>query len=184
MARSMKLHIITASQARRSSAHAGHDADKMIRMTTQSKPAIRKGAAKKFVDGYLAYLLARASFLISSEFHDLLSRQGIAVMHWRILAILDDGPLSVKDLARTTLRKQPMVSRNVDRLVQLALLRREVDVGDRRSIKVSLTPSGARLARKLKHLAKEHEASVLAPLGASHARALIADLTRLIELHA
>lgn len=140
--------------------------------------------SERFIDGYLAYVLARASFLISSEFHEILARQRIPVMRWRILAVLSDGPLSVTELARIALRKQPMVSRNVDRMAQLGLLRRDVDVADRRSIRISLTPKGQRLVRTLQTLAKEHEAAVLEPLGGANARALMTMLTRLIELHA
>lgn len=151
-----------------------------------SKALARSGRnpAARFTDGYLAYVLARASHLISSEFHQMLARQRIPAMRWRILAVLSDGPLSVTELARIAICKQPMVSRNVDRMTQMGLLRRDVDVTDRRSIRVSLTPKGQRLVRKLQALAKEHEAAVLEPLGDENARALMAMLTRLIELHA
>lgn len=104
-------------------------------------------------------------------------------MQWRILAVLSDGPLSVTELARIALRKQPMVSRNVDRMAQMGLLRRDVDVADRRSVLIRQTAKGQRLARTLQMLAKEHEAAVLEPLGAANAQALMTMLTRLIELH-
>lgn len=138
----------------------------------------------RFIDSYLAYVLARASFLISKQFREMLDKQNISAMQWRILAILSDEPVSVSELARISLRKQPMVSRNVDRMEQAGLLKRNIDIADRRSVRVSLTPKGRRLAHTLRTLAKEHEMAVLAPLGGDNARALMAMLTRLIELHA
>lgn len=153
-------------------------------MNSTPEAHIGKNPSSRFTDSYLAYVLAKASHLISSEFHEMLARQRIPVMRWRILAVLSDGPLSVTELARVAICKQPMVSRNVDRMEQMGLLRRDVDVTDRRSIRVSLTPKGLRLVRRLQALAKGHEAAVLEPLGEANAHALMAMLTRLIELHA
>ncbi|MCL4745110.1 MAG: MarR family transcriptional regulator [Burkholderiaceae bacterium] len=153
-------------------------------MKAKAEPQNPNNPAERFTDSYLAYVLARASFLISNEFHEMLARQRIPVMRWRILAVLSDGALSVTELARIAMCKQPMVSRNVDRMAQLGLLRRDVDVTDRRSIRVSLTPKGQQLVRRLHALAKEHEAAVLEPLGVGNARALMAMLKKLIELHA
>lgn len=152
-------------------------------MNERLKADAGQGAAVRFVDGYLAYLLARASHLISGEFHKTLARQRILVMHWRILVILSDGPLSVMELARVALNKQPTVSRAVDRVERLGLLKRATDVADRRSIRVSITPKGRRLVRKLMEQAKTHEAAVLAPLGTANARTLLTMLQKLIELH-
>lgn len=159
-----------------------HETSTIDRMKPKSEGS--GGTNERFIDGYLAYTLAHASFLISSEFHAMLARQRIPAMRWRILAVLSDGSLSVTELARIALCKQPMVSRNVDRMEQLGLLRRDVDITDRRSIRISLTPKGQRLVRTLRTLAKEHEAAVLAPLGEHNARTLMAMLAKLIELHA
>ena len=41
----------------------------------------RARAVPRFVDGYLPYLLARASYLISEEFHATLEEKRIPVMH-------------------------------------------------------------------------------------------------------
>lgn len=152
-------------------------------MKTRLEPAVAEGGAARFVDSYLAYLLARASHLISAESHRTMAEQRIPVMRWRILVILNDGPLAMMELARVALNKQPTVSRNVDRMERLGLLRRATHVTDRRSIRVSITPKGRRLVRKLMKLAKDHEAAVLAPLGAANARTLMRVLQKLIELH-
>lgn len=145
--------------------------------------AIANGQKTRFVDGYLAYLLAHASFLISNEFHATLARQRIPVMHWRVLASLNEGALSVKELADIAQCKQPTMSRVIDRMERLKLLQRTVDANDRRSIRVTATPKGMRLVRKLIRLAKEHERTVLAPLGEAEGSKLLNMLKNLIELH-
>lgn len=181
----MILHIMTTPRThppRIDDAFGSHETQSPSRMKAKAEPR-SSDPSRRFIDGYLAYVLARASSLISSEFHEMLARQRISPMHWRILAVLSDGPLSVTELARIALRKQPMVSRNVDRMVQMGLLRRDVDMADRRSIRIRPTAKGQRLMRTLQTLAKEHEAAVLEPLGAANAQALMTMLTRLIELH-
>ena len=42
----------------------------------------------RFVDHYLAALLAQASHLISSEFHTVVRANGLSVSEWRVLASL------------------------------------------------------------------------------------------------
>lgn len=144
---------------------------------------LESGRRRRFVDEYLAYLLARASFLISSEFHDTLARQRIPVMYWRVLVSLNEGALSVKELADIAQCKQPTMSRVIDRMERAQLLRRNIDTSDRRSIRITATPKGRHLVQKLMKLAKEHEDAVLAPLGEADGRKLLNVLQKLIELH-
>jgi DNA-binding MarR family transcriptional regulator len=138
----------------------------------------------RFVDGYLPYLLARTSHLISGEFHAMLAKKRIPVMHWRVLCSLLEAPMSVSQLADVVIAKQPTVSKLLARMEQQGLIVRESDAADRRSITVRITPAGERLTQPLVRLAKRHEASVLEPLGAEQARALVAVLRRLIADHA
>ena len=69
-------------------------------------------AAERFVDSYLAALLAQASQLISSEFHEVVRRHGLSVSEWRVLASLagSDG-ISIGQLAQLALQKQPTMTR-------------------------------------------------------------------------
>ena len=56
-------------------------------LNTMTLPVAEPQAAR-FVDDYLLYLMARASHLISSEFHEQLRRRGVSVPVWRVLACL------------------------------------------------------------------------------------------------
>ena len=54
----------------------------------------------RFVDDYLAYLLAAASARVSAEFHEEVKRARLSVPKWRVLASLADGaPSTVGELA-------------------------------------------------------------------------------------
>ncbi len=138
-----------------------------------------------FIDDYLAYLLARASHLISHEFHAVARRAGVSVLQWRVLATLADGkPRSVGAVALITLTPQSTLTRVADRMGEQGLLVRLDGSTDRRITQLQITPEGKKLAQRLVKQARLHEAAVLAPLGEAEAAALKRALHQLIALHA
>lgn len=141
-------------------------------------------AKPPFIDDYLAYLLARASRLVSSEFHATLGERGIAIMHWRVMAALYDAPMTMSSLADIALLQLPTISKLVQRMEREDLVNRSVDAADRRRVLVALTKRGRRVAAPLVRLARHHERSVLEPFGARDSRMLIDVLKRLIASHA
>ena len=142
-------------------------------------------AAEPFIDGYLAYLLARASQLISAEFHVVVRRSRLPVLQWRVLATLADGQaLSVGEVAAIVLVPQSTATRVAERMVQAGLLLRADDAQDRRITRVRLSAAGLKLAARLVAQARAHEAAVVDALGADDARQLKRLLLRLIEQHA
>ena len=75
-------------------------------------------AAAPFIDGYLAYLLARASHLISAEFHVVVRRSRLPVLQWRVLATLADGQVSsIGEVAAIILVPQSTLTRVAARMV-------------------------------------------------------------------
>jgi DNA-binding MarR family transcriptional regulator len=137
-----------------------------------------------FIDGYLAYLLAQASHLISHEFHAVVRSSGLSVLQWRVLATLADGSTrSVGEVATIALTPQSTLTRVVDRMSELGLVKRVADGLDRRVTRLRITPKGARMSRKLVEMAREHEATVLAPMDAAQAAAFKSALLQLIETH-
>ncbi|MES2759156.1 MAG: MarR family transcriptional regulator [Pseudomonadota bacterium] len=142
------------------------------------------GEPERFVDSYLAYLLARTSRLISAEFHAELAARQVPTMHWRVLVTLYDGAMHVTDLAQIVLEKQPTMSKVIDRMEKLGLVRRQPGLADRRSTLVSITEEGIRVVKPLLKLARKHERDVLAPLGDKNAKVLVEVLKKLIALHA
>jgi DNA-binding MarR family transcriptional regulator len=147
----------------------------------RAAPQVANDAPGRFVAGYLPYLLARASHLISGEFHRQLQAQRVPVMAWRVMASLWDGPMSAREVADIILQKQPTVSKLLERLERQGLVQREPDADDRRRIVVSLSPHGRAVAGPLIEAAREHERAVLEPFGAANAATLVAVLQRLID---
>lgn len=138
-----------------------------------------------FIDGYLAYLLARASHLISTEFHGVVRRARLPVLQWRVLATLADGQVSsIGEVADIVLVPQSTLTRVAARMAQAGLLLRADDAQDRRITRVRLSAAGLKLAARLVAQARAHEAAVVDALGADDARQLKRLLLRLIEQHA
>ena len=94
---------------------------------TASQPPAR------FIDGYLAYLLAQASSRISREFHLEVEAAGLSVTEWRVLASLfgSDGE-RIGALAQRALTKQPTLSKVVQRMEADGLVERNGARKDRR----------------------------------------------------
>ena len=120
-------------------------------------------APRRFIDDYLAYLLARASHLVSRQFHAQLKPRGMAVPVWRVLSTLSDGDgLPVTELAKVTLFKQPTLTKVIDRMSKQGLVERRASERDRRKVLVYITPKGRALLGDLLVRAKQHERDVLA----------------------
>ncbi|GBD43188.1 putative HTH-type transcriptional regulator YusO [bacterium HR40] len=127
----------------------------------------------RFVDDYLAYLLARASHLVSSAHHARLARRGVPVGVWRVLATLSDGvPMTVGELAERCLMKQPTLTKLLDRMERDGLVRRLSVPEDRRKVRVAITTEGERRVAPLLREAKACEREVLAQLSEGEAVAL------------
>ncbi|MFM7025479.1 MAG: MarR family winged helix-turn-helix transcriptional regulator [Limnohabitans sp.] len=141
-------------------------------------------AAQGFVDDYLAYLLARASHLISSEFHAVVEASGLSLLEWRVMASLSGKKaLSVGDLTDIVLAKQPTVTKLVGRMQEAGWVRRIDAPHDKRQSLVSLTASGRRKVVPLLVKAKAHEEQVMAQLGQAQSVQLKRVLERLIAEH-
>jgi DNA-binding MarR family transcriptional regulator len=139
-------------------------------------------AEKEFVDSYLPYLLARASFSISSEFHAQVEAAGFTVSEWRILASLSGvKQRTVGELADIVLAKQPTVTKMVLRMASEELVSRTPCTQDKRLAWVSITPKGKKLVMPLLKKAALHEKQVLATLGASQSHTLKSVLQNLIR---
>ena len=138
-------------------------------------------AEKEFVDSYLLYLLARASFSISSEFHAQVEAAGFTVSEWRILASLSGvKQRTVGELADIVLAKQPTVTKMVLRMADQGLVMRTACTQDKRQAWVSLTPKGKKTVQPILKNAALHEKQILESLGDVQSKALKVILQKLI----
>ncbi len=87
--------------------------------------------ADRFIDGYLSYLLARASHTVYREFHAQVQAAGLGSLEWRLLATLSDGDgLTIGELAREILAQQPTLTKLVQRMEKAGWVRRGADPAD------------------------------------------------------
>lgn len=136
---------------------------------------------KEFVDSYLPYLLARASFMISSEFHAEVEDAGLTVAEWRILASLSGVERrTIGELADIVLAKQPTLTKMVLRMASENLVKRTPCTQDKRQSWVSLTGQGKKRVTPLLKKAALHEQKVLKLLGSEHSTSLKTILQQLI----
>lgn len=132
-----------------------------------------KGAAPRFVDGYLGYLLGQANHALYKNFDAQVRAAGLSSIEWRVLATLHDSePLTVSQLAHEVLSKQPTITKLVQRMGEQGWVQLLADPADQRRTLVSVTPAGRRTVKPLVEKARTHEATVLRALGAAEKSAL------------
>lgn len=135
----------------------------------------------RFVDGYLAYLLALASHRVSEEFHREVEAAGLTIAEWRVLASLTGREQeSISTLTHLTLTKQPTLSKIIQRMEQQGLVQRHDTDADRRKTLVSLTAAGREKTQQHVQQAMRHQAEVLKPLSAKEAALLMRVLRKIL----
>ncbi|MBS7699588.1 MULTISPECIES: MarR family winged helix-turn-helix transcriptional regulator [unclassified Chelatococcus] len=118
-----------------------------------------------FAATYLSYLLARASHLVASGFHQKLKTWKLSVPEYRVLACLTGAEgLGVSDLAAMAIMGQSRMTKILDRMERQGLVERRADTRDRRRVLIHLTADGRARAVPMLKAAKEHETAMLAPL--------------------
>lgn len=147
-----------------------------------SKRTMATAGNDRFIDDYIAYLLARASFLVSRRFHEELALKGVAVADWRVLASLSDGDgVSLGTLAKVTLFKQPTLTKIIDRMEADGTVQRIPSTKDRRKVLIRITGKGRGLVEELLKDAKRQERDVLADYSADQRALLKSTLRDLID---
>ena len=153
---------------------------------TSHHPESRGDAAHapraRFIDDNLLHLLALASHRASGPFHGRLRALGVPVPPWSVLAALGDAKaMTISNLARIALLRQPTLTKAVDRMEKLGLVERRSSQTDRRQVLVHITSRGRGAVRGLLRRAKAHEKEMLAGYGAAEALQLKAALRLLIR---
>jgi DNA-binding MarR family transcriptional regulator len=132
----------------------------------------------------LSYRLHRVANLLSRGAEMRYRREfGVSLWEWRTVALLGGAAeaQSLNDLARAAGIDKSQMSRVVSGLTARRLISREADANDARGIRLSLTPSGTKLYRKLIGAAAERNSAFLGCLNAQERRCLeqaMAKLTR------
>jgi len=150
----------------------------------ESQPSSDEPATARFLDEYLPYWLAQASYWISSEFHGEIAKAGLTFAEWRVLASLQGSAgETIGTLCRLAMMKQPTLSKLVRRLEADKLVVRRDTRGDRRQTLVSSTSKGRTRIATLIRKAQIHQQEVLRPFGKENSRKLMRTLKDLVRQH-
>lgn len=135
-----------------------------------------------FLPDLLPYLLQRASYLVTREFHRELKLDGVSVSRWRMLAWLSDNePYSINRLAGQLMLRQPSVTDLVAKAVRDGLVEKSTDPADGRRVQLRLTRKGRNLAETLKDKARIAETNVAETFGPTRTASMKAALRELID---
>lgn len=134
------------------------------------------------LETYLPYRITRISDLLTVRLaRQYRKRFGISVSEWRVLVNLGYAEnVSIREIERPVSLEKSKVSRTVTKLEAKGLLTKAVDRGDRRLLKLTLTPEGRAMLRELTTLAAGFQAELEAELG-PHYAPLVAALDRITE---
>lgn len=126
------------------------------------------------LEQYLPYLAARFAGRISRALAARYQQQfDLSIADWRIIANLSQfDEVSVKDIVARVELDRVKVTRAVQQLVKRGLLSKHINAGDRRLVKLSLTPQGVALFQALKTIAIQFEQEALHGLSDDDKRTL------------
>ena len=143
-------------------------------MSQPASPAIHADFDLDRLFSYrLSVLSNRISSAISREYH---RRFGLAITEWRVMAVLGRFPgLSAGEVANRTAMDKVAVSRAVARLLERALIQREIHGDDRRRSVLTLTEAGHSVYDEVAPMALACERRLLDPLSEDE-RVLLARL--------
>lgn len=131
----------------------------------------------------VTYRLQKAIVYTAKPSHAAYIRRfGVTGVEWRVIGNLSlDGPLALQQLAKEVEIHLAQASRVVTGLIGRGLVRGEDDAQDGRRVKLSLTPDGRALCRKVFAEAKKFNAKLLSVLSEQEQEALFDTLERLSE---
>ena len=113
----------------------------------------------------------------------VLKTEGLSASEYQLLSLAwSQGPRAPKDLNKLLLLTSGALTSALHRLEDAGLVRREANPEDARSVLIVITPSGAKLAKRLVALEGEAQARALLPLSRSHQREIVHALDRLIDV--
>ncbi len=118
-------------------------------------------------------MLSQATSALAGRIAATLAEHDLTLDQWRVLHTLTEtGPQTMSELVRETHITGPTMSRVVDKMVERALLYRNVDTDDRRRVVVHAADRGIALDHELAPRIREAEHSGLVSLSSREARTL------------
>ncbi|MFD8340477.1 MarR family winged helix-turn-helix transcriptional regulator [Streptomyces solisilvae] len=118
------------------------------------------------VSGDLAHIFRRVERRLADRLRSALEPTGCTVEQWWVLSLLSDGAgRTMSEVADYLLLPAPTVTKLVDRLVDNNIVYRQIDLADRRRVRIRLTSRGRSLHRRLAELVERSDAALAAATG-------------------
>jgi len=132
--------------------------------------------------GLIGYALRRAQVAVLQDFHRSMAEHDIRPAQFSVLEVIKHNPGLRQTLASFALGiKTTNFVPLLDELERRGLVGRRPIAGDRRAKGLFLTPRGSDLTARLEQLAGEHEARLVARIGAEDKARLVALLRQLSD---
>ncbi|GGV38393.1 MarR family winged helix-turn-helix transcriptional regulator [Actinomadura sp. LOL_016] len=129
--------------------------------------------------------ISRLQLLLNRELKEFFAGHGLESWEFDVLATLrrSGAPheLTAGALLRTSMVTSGAITNRIDRLEGRGLVERVRDAGDRRSVRIRLTPAGLELIDEVVGLHAENEARLLAGLDPAERDRLAGTLRTLLE---
>jgi DNA-binding MarR family transcriptional regulator len=130
----------------------------------------------------VGYLIKRAGLLVMQIAERRFESQPITFTQWTVLAQLSQHPhLTPTELSKNLGHDMGALTRVVDDLEKLKLVRRERSERDRRAVRITVTAQGRRLGEATMPLVVDFANELVAPYSKAETDLLIALLQRLLE---
>ena len=140
--------------------------------------------ARLELDRFLPYRLSVLSNRISSAIaREYSERLSLSVTEWRVMAVLGRYPgLSAREVAERTAMDKVAVSRAVARLLERALIQREIHGDDRRRSVLALSAAGFEVYETVAPMVMEITRKLMAVLTDEEEQVLEKLITRLADV--
>lgn len=141
-------------------------------------PAVRTAWVAGSIGPHLRIAAKSARMLLERH----LTQAGASFGTWTVLAVLENGgPMVQRTLAAALGIEGPTLTRHLDRLEELGLIRRNRDGADRRYALVELTPAGQALCHELDAIARAANDEMLSGFSEDETAQLKSMLQRLTD---
>ncbi len=134
-------------------------------------------AALRPFERSLPMALMRAREAVMHRFRPILAEHGLTEQQWRVLRALDEGPVSVGELAERTCLLGPSLSRMLASMDERDLIVRSLDRDDGRRTEVTIAPTGRTLVETISPRSEQVYGEIESTLGTAD----IDDLHRLLD---
>lgn len=129
----------------------------------------------------VGYLVKRCGLLVMQVAERLFEAQPITFTQWTVLAQLSEHPhLKPTELSKNLGHDMGALTRVVDDLEKLKLVRRERSEHDRRAVQITVTAGGRRLAKMIMPVVVDLSNELVAPYSKAEVDLLITLLQRLL----